>query len=150
MASKQQKETSKAKKKNSPRLKLVHPVKTKATSKYRSKFEAGVAASLNQRRVPFQYETLCLDYVIEAQYKPDFILPNGVIVETKGFFKANDRRKMIAVKKQHPDLDIRLVFQNSNDKISRSKKSMTYGQWATRHGFKWSSGFIPNSWYTRD
>ena len=54
---------------------------------------------------------------------------------------------MLAVQKQHPDLDIRLCFQNAKDKISRAKRSITYGQWATRHGFKWSSGSIPQEWY---
>ena len=147
MDSKQRKGTSKPRRKQR-HLKSVAMPTTLGTSKYRSKFEAGVAASLNERRVPFQYATLTLDYVIEAKYTPDFILPNGVIIETKGRLLKEDRRKMIAVKKQHPDLDIRFVFQNGNDKISRAKRSVTYGQWATRHGFKWSSGFIPNSWYS--
>ena len=120
---------------------------THPASKYRSKFEAGIAASLIKRSVSFSYESLVLDYIIEGRYKPDFVLPNGVIVETKGFFSPNDRRKMLCVKAQHPDLDIRLCFQNAKEKISRAKKSITYGQWATRHGFKWSSGTIPSSWY---
>ena len=142
MALKQKKATSKPKRRR--HLRLV----AKPTSKYRSKFEAGIAASLTKRKCSFSYETLALDYRIEAVYKPDFILPNGVIVEAKGFFDASSRRKMIAVKEQHPELDIRLCFQNGNDKISRAKRSITYGQWATRHGFKWSSGFIPSSWYS--
>ena len=116
-------------------------------SKYRSKFEAGVAARLNKRSVSFSYESLVLDYTWEGKYKADFILPNGVIVETKGFFSPNDRRKMLCVKAQHPHLDIRLCFQNAKEKISRAKKSITYGQWATRNGFKWSSGTIPDDWY---
>jgi len=91
---------------------------------------------------------MALDYIIESVYTPDFILPNGVVVETKGHFKSDDRRKMLAVQAQHPDLDIRLCFQNATDKISRAKRSMTYGQWATKHGFKWSSGCIPASWYS--
>ena len=147
MASKQQKGTSKVRRKQR-HLKAVPTPKSQGTFKYRSKFEAGIAASLNQRRVPFKYEGLTLDYIIEAKYKPDFILPNGVIVEAKGFFRPEDRRKMLAVKKQHPDLDIRLCFLNGNEKISRAKKSITYGQWATRHGFQWSSRFVPNSWYS--
>ena len=127
-----------------------HPQKRKQThppSKYRSKFEAGIAASLDKRSVSFSYESLVLDYIIEGQYKPDFVLPNGVIVETKGFFPADQRRKMLCVKAQHPDLDIRMCFQNAKEKISRAKRSITYGQWATRHGFKWSSGTIPDDWY---
>ena len=90
---------------------------------------------------------MTLPYIIEADYRPDFILDNGVIIEAKGFFAPMDRRKMLAVKKQHPDLDIRLCFQNAKDKISRAKRSITYGQWATRHGFKWASGSIPQDWY---
>ena len=119
----------------------------KATSKYRSKFEAGVAASLEQRSVPFSYEPIVLDYVIQAKYKPDLILGNGIVVELKGFFSAQDRRKMLCVKEQHPELDIRMCFQNAKDKISRARKSITYGAWATRHGFKWASGTIPEDWY---
>lgn len=122
-------------------------MKTKATSKYRSKFEAGIAASLEQRSVPFSYEPIVLDYVIQAKYKPDLILGNGIVVELKGFFSAQDRRKMLCVKEQHPELDIRMCFQNAKDKISRARKSITYGAWATRHGFKWASGTIPEDWY---
>ncbi len=121
---------------------------THPASKYRSKFEAGIAASLIKRSVSFSYEPLTLDYTIEGQYKPDFVLPNGVIVETKGFFPPDQRRKMLCVKAQHPDLDIRMCFQNAKDKISRAKRSITYGQWATRHGFIWSSGNIPDDWYS--
>ena len=124
-------------------------MKTKATSKYRSKFEAGIAASLEQRSVPFSYEPIVLDYVIQAKYKPDLILGNGIVVELKGFFSAQDRRKMLCVKEQHPELDIRMCFQNAKDKISRARKSITYGAWATRHGFKWASGTIPEDWYAQ-
>jgi hypothetical protein len=121
--------------------------RTHPTSKYRSKFEAGVAASLEQRNLPFSYEPIVLDYVIQAKYTPDLVLSNGIVVELKGFFSAQDRRKMLCVKEQHPELDIRMCFQNAKDKISRAKKSITYGAWATRHGFKWASGTIPSSWY---
>ena len=98
---------------------------THPASKYRSKFEASIAASLIKRSVSFSYESLVLDYIIEGQYKPDFVLPNGVIVETKGFFPPDQRRKMLCVKAQHPDLDIRMCFQNAKDKISRAKRSIT-------------------------
>ena len=130
-------------------LKLVKPQphRTTISKRYRSKFEARIAATLNKNRVDFSYESVALDYKIESVYTPDFILPSGVIVETKGHFKPEDRRKMLAVKAQHPHLDIRLCFQNANDKISRAKRSMSYGQWATRHGFAWSSGNIPTTWY---
>ena len=102
---------------------------------------------MNKRGLAFDYERQALPYKIEATYTPDFCLPNGVLVETKGHFSPEDRRKMLAVKAQHPDLDIRLCFQNCNVKLSKAPRSLTYGQWAERHGFIWCQGHIPTSWY---
>ncbi len=117
------------------------------TSRFRSKFEAAVAASLNKRGLPFNYEGQALPYKIEAIYTPDFILPNGVIVETKGLFDSDDRRKMVAVKEQNPHLDIRLCFMKADVKLSRAPRSLTYWQWAERNGFLWCEGAIPTSWF---
>ena len=120
---------------------------TSSKQKYRSKFEAGIAATLNKKKVAFSYESLELEYTLSCCYKPDFILNNGVIVETKGFLSKEDRRKHIAIKTQRPELDIRFCFQNSKAKLSRGKRSLTYGAWATKHGFLWSHGSIPEEWY---
>jgi hypothetical protein len=119
------------------------------TSRYRSKFEAAVALSLTKRGLAFSYEGQALPYKIEAIYTPDFILPNGVIVETKGLFDSDDRRKMVAVKEQHPELDIRICFMRADVKLSRAPKSLTYWQWAERHGFLWCEGHIPATWYAQ-
>ena len=82
------------------------------TSKYKSKFESQFADTLNKKKIIFTYETLSVDYEITCTYKPDFILDN-FIVETKGYFSKQDRRKHLAIKEKRPDLDIRFCFQNS-------------------------------------
>ena len=46
---------------------------------------------------------------------------------------------MAAVKKQHPDLDIRMVF------YSRSKTNI---RWAEKYGFPYAIGKIPEEWLT--
>ena len=121
---------------------------TSSKQKYRSKFEAGIAATLLKNKVAFSYESLELDYILSCCYKPDFILNNGVIVETKGFLSKEDRRKMVAVKAANPSLDIRFCFQNAKTKLSRGKKrSLSYGDWATRNGFLWCHKTIPADWY---
>ena len=120
----------------------------KGTSRFRSKFEAAVAASLKERGAAFNYEAVVLPYVIQSIYTPDFILPNGVIVETKGVFDSDDRRKMVAVRDAHPDLDIRLCFQRASVRLARTPRSLTYWQWAERNGFLWCEGTIPTSWLT--
>ncbi len=93
---------------------------------FRSKFEAGIAATLHANKIQFTYETLDISYKISCVYKPDFILDNGICIETKGFFSKEDRRKHIAIKTQRPELDIRFCFQNSKAKLSRGKRSLTY------------------------
>ena len=117
------------------------------SNKYRSKFEASIAANLHAKNVSFSYESIKLDYTLEGTYVPDIIFQNGVVVEIKGWFSAASRRKMVAVKTQHPDLDIRLCFQNAKEKLSRKKNSMRYYEWADRNGFKWCHKVIPADWY---
>ena len=116
------------------------------TSKSKSKFESHFADDLNKKKIIFTYETLSIDYEITCTYKPDFIL-NNFIVETKGYFSKEDRRKHLAIKKKRPDLDIRFCFQNSKTKLSKSKNSISYAKWCTRHGFQYCDKFIPDSWY---
>lgn len=124
--------------------------KTTLSSKYRSKYEAAVAASVLQRGLEFQYEAHSYTYTLEATYTPDFFLANGVVVETKGLFGNSDRRKMLAIKAQYPLLDIRLCFMNAQLKLSKAPKSITYWQWAERHGFPWCQGHIPTTWFNND
>ena len=121
---------------------------TSSKQKYRSKFEAGIAATLNKNKVAFSYESLDLKYILSCSYCPDFILSNGIIIETKGYLSKEDRRKMLAVKEANPSLDIRFCFQNAKTKLSRGKKrSLSYGQWATKNGFLWCHKTIPADWY---
>ena len=113
--------------------------------KYRSGLEGRIANSLESRNTPYLYEVEHFKYVTESKYTPDFFLPNGVILEAKGFFKPSDRRKMAAVKVQHPELDIRFVFQRNNT-LSKNSKS-TYGDWADKHGYPWCIyPHIPADW----
>ena len=78
-------------------------------------------------------------------YTPDFVLNNGIIIETKGRFMAADRRKHIAIKKQHPKLDIRFVFTNSKSKLSKGAKS-SYADWCIKNDFRYYDRVIPEDW----
>ena len=111
----------------------------------RSRLEEQVAELLDELQVPYSYESEKLDYVIEARYIPDFIV-GDIYLETKGFFKPADRKKMLAVKKCNPDLDFRLVFQAPYNKINKKSKT-TYAKWAEKHGFPWCAYYaIPREW----
>ena len=97
---------------------------------YRSGLEDQVAANLNDLKISYSYESLKIEWedLSYRTYTPDFILYNGIIIETKGRFLTLDRRKHLAIKKQHPNLDIRFVFENSKRKLSKGAKS-TYAEW---------------------
>ena len=115
---------------------------------FRSGLEERTAAYLEQKGVAFEYEEKTVHYVRPARparYTPDFLLPNGIIVETKGRFVTDDRQKMILIKDQHPELDVRIVFSNPNTRISKQSKT-TYAMWAERYGFPYAKAVIPDSW----
>jgi hypothetical protein len=115
-------------------------------TKFRSGLEKKVAALLDDLGVGFEYEAQKLPYVLECNYTPDFILPSGIILETKGQFTPEDRRKMLAVIKAHPELDIRMVFQAPFNKIEKRSKT-TYAAWCERHNIKWCAFHsIPVEW----
>ena len=119
------------------------------TSKgFRNQFEERLGSFLDDRRVAYEYETLVLGYTLEGKYKPDFILPNGIIIEAKGFFRTHAQRALKAVKKKHPKLDIRLVFYNQNQKVQGS--NLKCYEWAVKYKFKFADKNIPEEWITND
>lgn len=126
----------------------------KRVGRYRSQFEADVAAALDARGVEYEYEEHELFYEVPCTYVPDFALSNAAgipfFVEVKGYFPAEDRRKMLEVKRSNPGVDLRIVFQNPANKISRRAGALTYAQWADRYGFKWATGAIPYQWVQED
>lgn len=75
------------------------------------------------------------------------MLPNGIIIETKGLFQTDDRKKHRLIKAQYPDLDIRFIFSNANAKIAKKSKT-TYAKWAEDCGFKWAHRDLPQAWLT--
>jgi hypothetical protein len=117
---------------------------------FRSGLEETIANQLTEKSVSYEYEEKknTVKYVVPASnhtYLPDFKLPNGIIVETKGRFVLADRKKHALIKEQHPELDIRFVFSNSNAKLSKGSKT-TYAMWCDKLGIKYADKSIPDSW----
>jgi hypothetical protein len=116
---------------------------------FKSGLEENISTQIESRGIDVQYESEKIPYIVPASqhtYNPDFRLPNGIIVETKGRFVAADRKKHQLVKEQHPNLDIRFVFSNSKNKISKNSKT-TYGMWCEKNGYKYADKEIPEEWF---
>jgi hypothetical protein len=115
---------------------------------WRSGLEEAVIKSLQARQAPFKYEPFAIPFqqpTKPRRYTPDFVLHNGIVVETKGRFETSDRQKHLLVKEQYPDLDVRFVFSNPNQRISKQSRT-TYAQWCLTKGFSFASRDIPDSW----
>jgi len=117
---------------------------------YRSGFEHKVSDQLKENKIKFEYETTVIPYIrpeTKHTYTIDFTLPNGILVETKGRWVAEDRKKHLLIKKQHPELDIRMVFMSGKTKIRKGSKT-TYGSYCDKHGIPWAEKTIPSSWFS--
>ena len=114
---------------------------------YRSQFEKIVAVKMAQDGGVFKYETIRLPYVPKVRhYTPDFYMPEtDIYIEAKGRLTREDRTKMLLIKQQHPECDIRFVFANAKNKLYKNSKT-TYSDWCNKHGFDWAEKTVPREW----
>ena len=131
---------------------------------YRSKLEALVAEQLDLNNIEYTYEdtNTKIKYVkpaINRSYLPDFLIRSKsgkhIYVEAKGIWDYNDRYKHLLIRQQHPEYDIRFVFQRAKQRIRKGSKT-TYRDICEGHGrgiFKgvtWhysDNGIIPREWF---
>ena len=115
---------------------------------FRSGLEEETSKFLTDNGAKFTYEEMKIKYLqpaTERQYTPDFVLENGIIIETKGRFLVADRKKHLLVKRQHPHLDIRFVFSNSKQKLNKASRT-TYADWCIKNGFQYADKEVPVHW----
>lgn len=108
--------------------------------KTRNKFETSIQRQLKRAKVTFIYEHEKIPYVLARHYCPDFVIftPNGKIyIETKGHLRREDKAKLVAVKRQHAEMDLRILF------YAKKKDQI---KWAIRNDFKFAFEKIPEDW----
>ena len=117
---------------------------------FRSKAEEDIYNILEENKVSYSYEKGRIDYEWKESksYIPDFfLLNNGIILEVKGRFKIEDRKKHLFIRQQKPWLDIRFIFTNPRAKLYKNGK-MTNGTWCEKYKFKYCSirEGVPSDW----
>lgn len=132
-----------------------------------SYLEDRVLADLTERGVEYEYEPKTFKYerkvrgaycarcaskdvLVSRRYTPDIKLAiNGIWVEVKGKFTAENRGKMEDFRRSYPDLDLRFIFQRDNW-ITKKHKSK-YSDWCEKLGLKWTVGDrVPDSWLNEE
>ena len=115
---------------------------------FRSGLEEKVADLMVNLGVKYEYESTKVPYTIMHNYTPDFVLPSGILLECKGYWDSDGRRKTKAVVQQHPELDLRMVFQAPYNTISKKSKT-TYAKFCEKLNIPWCSfANIPLKWLT--
>ncbi len=131
---------------------------------YKSGWEASVAQELHHRGISFTYEEHKVVYWTKEAgascrscgsrdvhkrrtYNPDFYIPSrGLYIEAKGKFTGSERKKHMSLKEQHPDLDIRMLFQYDN--WVTDKQLQKYSDWCEKKGIEYHVGLpLPDSWF---
>lgn len=115
----------------------------KKKGQFKSQLEHKIWTSMPKKRgVKVSYETERIPYRTPGYYLPDFVVcfPEGrkLYIEVKGWFRAEDKRKMAAVKQCNPDLDIRMVFPSHNKRNER---------WCAKHNYPYAIGSVPRTWF---
>lgn len=118
----------------------------------RSLGEVRFATHLDKTRVKYEYEPERIPWTPpERYYTPDFRIKKRkrgsgyMYIEYKGKFTGPDRTKILKVKAQHPDLDLRMIFERATNKLSRVSKT-TYAMWCDKHGIPWAETEMPTDW----
>lgn len=122
---------------------------------YKSGLEHTVADWIKTTPYDLKYETEIIHYIVperKAKYTPDFVFVkrNGqfMFIETKGRWTTADRTKMKHVLQSNPGVDIRMVFQNPTQRLSKTSKT-TYAAYALKLGINHvAKKDIPEEWLT--
>lgn len=119
----------------------------------KSKLEIDLSKKLRKvKNINVTYETTVLPYILRKNYVADFTCikrKNGqtIVIEAKGWFRPEDRAKMLAVKESNPDVDIRFIFPRDN-KLNKNSNTK-YSDWCIKNGFPFHIGLnIPREWFT--
>jgi hypothetical protein len=98
------------------------------------------------------YESEALEYekpATQHTYTPDFKIGPDVYLETKGLFDREDRKKILLVLDQHPDVVVCMAFYNAEYKLYKGSPT-TYGEWCNQHCIPWcdlSREDLPAEWF---
>lgn len=106
------------------------------------------ALNRGKRKFKVEYESEFIPFVLERRYNPDFVITrkdgSKLYIESKGYLRRDDRSKLIAIRRQNPELDIRIIFQKNQ--LIKGTKSR-YSDWADRHKYPYAIGTkVPKEW----
>ena len=124
---------------------------------FASAAEIKCATDMDNRGVTWEYEPEKWSWnPPPKKYAVDFkvIRVDGscFYVEYKGYFRTEDKVKMIAIKKQYPERDVRMVFTHPEKPVEgatmrKDGTKLSNAEWATKNGYLYAEKVIPDEWF---
>ena len=135
------------------KTKKILPKIGRKTAKNQFEFDCWKALSHElPKGSTIEYEPVKIDYYIQSTYCPDYVITRKdgsiIYVEAKGYFDYAAQRKMVAVKEQYPDYDIRMLFYR--DSPIRKGSNFRYSDWCNKHGFLFAVKEVPKDWFENE
>ncbi len=134
--------------------------KVKDKKKYKSLLEESVSQTIQavfkKLKIPkveyeVKYESQVFPYTLKRRYIPDFeiIFSNSdrMYIEAKGYLRKEDRAKLLAVIRDNPFIDLRLLF-NRDHTLSKGSRNR-YSDWAKKNNIPYAIGEVPEEWLDR-
>lgn len=122
--------------------------KNKQAPQPRNAFERVLDKAINslshEMNLEYRYEAEVFPVKVDGTYKPDWVVETPtkvVIVEGKGYFRDEDRKKVLAFTQQYPDYKYHIVFERDNPIYKGSK--FKYSDWCNKHGISYSIKSLP-------
>jgi hypothetical protein len=133
---------------------------------YRSGAEVVFSQWLDQRGIEYEYEQHVLKYLSsvtkgicnkcdsrdvgqQRTYTPDFYFPKfDFFIEVKGRLDSATRKKMRDVRRENPDVDVRLLLMADN-KIT-PRKPERYSDWCKKFDYQYCIKFPPDAWFEKE
>jgi hypothetical protein len=120
----------------------------------RSKFEVevfkGLKALQKEYDFTFDYEPESFEYYTYHWYTPDWRISKKdgttFFIESKGYWRPDERTLLKRVKEQHQDTNIKMLFQN-NPKIHKNSASR-YSDYCEKNRIDYSISSIPTIWFS--
>jgi predicted nuclease of restriction endonuclease-like RecB superfamily len=120
------------------------PKKTEPRNNFEKIIDKSINALSHEMKLTYEYEPQNYVVQVEVTYKPDWVVQGRsgpVIIEGKGYFRDEDRKKVLAFTQQYPEYRYHIVFERDNPIYKGSK--YRYSDWCEKHSISYSIKSLP-------
>lgn len=117
-------------------------IRTDLQQLFRSSWEANIARILNYKGISWEYEKKMFTMEDNTMYLPDFFLEDDIILEVKGYWDADSRKKVTTFQKENPNIRLMILDADMYFTLGHIFKQFI-PEWENEEAWKSYSETIP-------